>query len=285
MSVSSIDAPAVAPVPNPFTVLGATSSAPLIIVDRVWDTFSQKGVRTVFVTIGNSSSSLADLELAESLGCPINCVPIGEQQVEEWKEVASVLKERKRTETAKFEFSVGTNEKWVLPKNIRIQESLPWWFNGTIDVSGDVVKTERFVQFAERLCKEMKVKDNDVRIDILKLDVKTGFERAILSALLDAGFRPAIIVVNWQKMPDTDLSTTLAAGHLQNSGYKLLKATGPQFLYFFTNNDMYQICSWEKTDVTNPMLNEIVESAKDQFISPTTVEVDGGTVQGNISTC
>ena len=285
MSVSSIDAPAVTPVLNPFTILGATSTAPLTIIDRLWDTFSQKGVRTVFVAIGNSTSSLADLELAESLGCPVNCVPIGAQQVEEWKEVISILKERKRTETATFGFSVGANEKWVLPKNIRVQESLPWWFNGTIDVSGDVVKTERFVQFAERLCKEMKVKDNDVRIDILKLDTQNGLERSILSALLDAGFRPAIIVVNWQKIPDTDLSTTLAAGHLQNSGYKLLKVTGQQFLYFFTNNDMYQICSWERTDVTNPMLNEIVESAKSQFISPTTVEVDGGTVQGNISTC
>jgi len=281
VSTPAIQSPALPP--SVFTVLGKESSSPLLMIERVWDTFSQKGVRTVFLSIGNSSSALGDLELAESLGCPINCVPLGAQQLEEWKELASILKERKRTETAKFSFTDGAQGKWVLPKNIRIHESMPWWCPGSIEVDGMSLKTEPVANFAERICKDMKIKDNDVRIDILKVDVN-GLEKACISSILDAGFRPAVIVVNWGKMPDTDFSTTLAAGHLQNSGYKLIKKIGRQFLYYFTNNDMYQLCSWEVEGVANPLVNELVESIKEQILSPTKVEVDGNT-KTNLSTC
>jgi len=274
-----------APTEEQLTVIGKDSSSPIPMIERVWDTFSQKGVRTVFLVLGNSSSCIADLEMAESLGCPINCVPIGEQQVNEWKEVALILKERKRTEAAQFPFTDGAQGKWVLPKNIRIQESLPWWCTGSVEVDGLSVKTESAVSFMQRVCKDMKIKDGDVRLDILKIDLPAGLERACIPSILDAGFRPALIVVKWQKMPDVDLSTTLAAGHLQNSGYRLLKIIGRQFLYLFTNNDMYQLCSWENMVVANPLLNELIESAKEQFLSPTKIEVDGNTAETNLSTC
>ena len=58
-----------------------------------------------------------------------------------------------------------------------------------------------------------------------------------------------------------DLSTTLAAGHLQNAGYQLLWKIDNKFLYYFNDNDMYQICSWEENYCQNPMFNEIVRSA------------------------
>lgn len=282
VSTPAIQSPAPA-VPRLFTVLGKESSSPLLMIERVWDTFSQKGVRTVFLSIGNSSSAIGDLELAESLGCPINCVPVGAEQLEEWKELTGILKDRKRTEAAKFHFTDGAQGKWVLPKNIRIRESMPWWCSGSIDVSGGSMKTESVLSFMEKICKDMKVKDNEVRLDILKVDAN-GLERACISSILDAGFRPAVVVVNWRNMPDTELSTTLAAGHLQNNGYKLIKKIGTQFLYYFTNNDVYQICSWEVEGVTNPIVNEIIESTKEQIISPTKVEVDGNT-KTNLSTC
>ena len=288
--MSAVSSPVVsvtpaAPTVAQLTVVGKDSSSPIPMIERVWDTFSQKGVRTVFLVLGNSSSCIADLEIAESLGCPINCAPVGEQQVNEWKEVALILKERKRTEAAQFPFTDDAQGKWVLPKNIRVQESLPWWCTGSVEVDGSTVKTESAFSFMKRICKDMKIKDDDVRVDILKIDLPGGLERACLSSMLDAGFRPAIIVVKWQKMPDVDLSITLAAGHLQNSGYRLLKTIGTQFLYLFTNNDMYQICSWENTVVANPLLNELIESAKEQFLSPTKVEVDGNPAETNLSTC
>jgi hypothetical protein len=79
--------------------------------------------------------------------------------------------------------------------------------------------------------------------------------------MLSAGFRPGIVIVNWSGRPDVDLSTTLAAGHLQNSGYRLMSKIDNKFVYYFTDQDMYQICSWEDSTCTNPMLNAVAASA------------------------
>jgi hypothetical protein len=111
----------------------------------------------------------------------------------------------------------------------------------------------------------MKVKSDQVRIDILKVDTvdtSPGFECAILSAILHAGLRPAIILVNWNQMPDQNVMVTCAAGHLQNHGYHLLAKNESRFMYYFNDNDMYQICSWEDTTVKNPMFTEITKAAR-----------------------
>ena len=249
--------------PANFSVIGKDGTAPFPMLDRSWDIFSGKGIRTVFVTIGNSVSVAADLDIAEGLGCPINYVPLNEAESAQWAEVASILKERKREETA-HPFSVGAEAKWILPKNVRPQAALPWWGNGSVDLSGGSIKTQSVVEFIKPICDTMKVKDGIRRIDILKVDTVAaapGLEKAILPALLNAGFRPAIILVNWSQRPDVELATTLAAGHLQNSGYRLMSMLDNKFLYYFTDDDMYELCSWEVTTCQNPLLNEIVKTA------------------------
>jgi hypothetical protein len=232
------------------------------MLNHVWDIFAGKGIRTVFVTIGNSKSVAADLELAESLGCPINAVPLNDTEVAQWAEVTHILKERKREE-AVHEFSAGAESKWILPKNARVQPELPWWTKGQIDLSGSV-KTNTVGDFATSICSAMKIKDNITRIDILKIDTRAaapGLEKGIIGAVVNAGFRPAVIVVNWSERPDVDLATTVAAGHLQNCGYRLVSKIDNKFLYYFTDDDMYQICSWEVTSCQNPLVNEIVRNS------------------------
>jgi len=245
------------------TVIGENSADPFPMLDRAWDIFAGKGIRTVFVTIGNSKSVAADLEVAEGLGCPINAVPLNDKETAQWAEVVNILKERKR-EGAAHDFSAGAESKWILPKNARVQPELPWWTKGQIDLSASSVKTARVADFASAICTTMKIKDNISRIDILKIDTcaaAPGLERGIIGAVLNAGFRPAVVLVHWSERPDVDLATTVAAGHLQNCGYRLVSKIDNKFLYYFTDNDMYQICSWELTSCQNPLLNEIVRSA------------------------
>ena len=246
-------------------VVGDKGGDPFPVVDRIWDMYSGKGIRTVFLTIGASKSALADLEIAESLGCPINIVTMNEAEKASWTEVAAILKERKRDAATATPFSAAAETKWILPKNVRLQESVPWWENGTVDISGAVSRTQCVGLLTASIASAMKLKDNANRIDILKIDTTSsapGFEKALLAAILSAGFRPGVIMVKWTQMPDVDLSTTLAAGHLQNCGYSLLKKVDNKFLYFFTDDDLYQLCSWEGIVVTNPIVTEVINAMK-----------------------
>jgi hypothetical protein len=255
--------------PELTTVIGASSSDPFPMLDRSWDIFSAKGIRTVFVSIGNSASVVADLDIAEGLGCPINHVALSPSEEAAWTEISTILKERKREPTASA-FSAAAETKWILPKNVRPQATLPWWSNGTVDLSGGAqVKTQSVADFAQSICTTMKVKDNVVRIDILKLDTVAaapGLERAILGAVLNAGFRPAVVLVHWSERPNVGLATTVAAGNLQNCGYRLMSTVDNKFLYYFTDNDMYQLCSWEETTCQNPLMQELVSATKDSLV-------------------
>ena len=251
------------------THIGRSSSDPFPMLERSWDIFSAKGIRTVFVSIGNSKSVVPDLDIAEGLGCPINHVALNEGEVAAWAEVSAILKERKREPTASA-FSAGAEMKWILPKNVRPQGTLPWWSNGTVDLSGGAqVKTQSVGDFAESICKTMKVKDNLVRIDVLKVDTVAaapGLERAVLGAVLNAGFRPAVVLVHWSESPNVGLATTVAAGNLQNCGYRLMSKLENKFLYYFTDDDMYQLCSWEETTCQNPLMHELVSATKDSLV-------------------
>ena len=238
------------------------SSDPFPMLTGLNDMFAGKGIRTVFMSIGNSKNGEADLELAETLGCPIHAVPLSSTDEDQWAEVSKVLKLRTR-ENPVYSFSAGAETKWILPKNILVHKALPWWVNGSVDLSNGTVQTVEAMSMIQNICGNMKVKDGSTRLDILKLDTVSsapGLEKAILGAVLNAGFRPAVILVNWSKRPDVDLATTIAAGHLQNTGYRLMEMVDNKFLYYFTDHDTYQICSWEDTNCFNPMMNEIISN-------------------------
>lgn len=225
-------------------------------IKNIWTLYSKKGPKTIALSVGNSKSCIADLELSELLGCPINVFPLSTEQREQWLEVAEIIKTKTRGDTAKYDFSKDAHTKWVLSKNLRVHEAMPWWSKGSIDG----IQTDPFFKQIESLC-------DDARIDVLKLDMPDGLERPFLFAMLDAGFRPGCIMVRWSKAPDTDNPTTLAAGHLQMCGYTLLKIVDTKCVYYFTDDDYYMSCSWEDTACKNPLIKEIVTSTKKSMAS------------------
>lgn len=249
---------------NMTTTVGEKGGDAFPILDRIWDIYSGKGIRTVFLSIGSAASALVDLEIAEGLGCPLNLVCLNEAEKASWLEVAGILKERKRNEGAS-PFSAGAESKWILPKNLRVQEAMPWWENGTVDLSGSTLRTQKVNEMMQSIASAMKLKDNVTRIDILKVDTVAsapGLEMSLLPAIMSAGYRPSLVLVRWSKMPDTELSATLAAGHLQNCGYSLIGKVDNKFLYYFSDDDLYQICSWEGIVANNPIVTEIVAASK-----------------------
>jgi hypothetical protein len=242
------------------------------MLDRIWEIFSAKSIRTAFVTIGNSSSSAADLEIAETIGCPIHAVPLSEAGQQAWTEVAACLQAKKREgANATHPFSEGAERKWILPKHIRIQDALPFWMEGQIQNGAYSKQTLPVRTWAEKICSGMKVTEEGGRIDFLKVDTVAewpGLERSVLAAILDAGYRPGIVLVNWSSQPDVDLQTTLAAGHMQMIGYRLFAKEGTKFLYYFSDSNLYEICSWEDTSVGNPLVGEIVRLMATQSRAP-----------------
>ena len=173
------------------TLLGADSDDPFPCFSNLTSMYGKKGMRTIFLTIGNSKSCMADLELAETLGCGIHAVPLTQSSTNVWEEVCAILKTHTRAPDATSDFSKGAETKWVLPKNIHVHSTLPWWVTSSMDLSGASLKTEPFFNWVEKACTISKVVD--VRLDILKIDVTGGLECSLLGAMLDAGFRPGCI--------------------------------------------------------------------------------------------
>jgi len=224
------------------------------MLDNLWDFYSKKGVKTVFVSVGSPDNAIADLEIAETLGCPVHVWNFNESHATKWEEVRQVLKDRKRSADAS-PFTEGVDTKWVLPKNVRSYIGIPGFYTA---------KTEGCSMISIHDCVKQCVdtmKLDDERMDILKISLVEGWERNVLAALLDTGYRPGLVMVKWSSMPDSHLFTTLMAGHLQNCGYTLLEKRGDRFLYMFIDKCMYEICSWETNESMNPLVTEILKSS------------------------
>lgn len=246
----------------PKMLIGVLGDDPFPCINSVMVQYEKKNMNTVVVTLGASKSCLADLEICEELGCPLFVCPVTELGHRQWDEVGTILKSHTRTEeTSQYSFSEQAETKWILSKNFRIQESLPWWNTGTMDISGQIVKTVKAFDWVTSICSTMKL-NGDVRIDILKIDMPNDLERGALSSIIDAGFRPGLILIKWNKMPDTDIPTSILAGHLHNCGYHLVMTLSNKFLYYYTGNDAYMTCSWEDTTNQNPIITEIINKIK-----------------------
>lgn len=227
---------------------------PFPCVKELYMLFQMKGIRTVFLSMGASPSCIADLEIAEIIGCPVNIICTNESEVATWGEVKECLKTHKAAKEPLSTFSEGSEKKWVLAKNIRIVANE--WKSGSI--SSTVKET----------CKAMYVSEDHIRIDILKVDMSGGAERRALYEILDAGFRPAIVMIRWEQEPDSHPGVKVAAGNLQNCGYVLIKKEGQKYLYYFVDNDMYATCSWEIEGAVNPMVDTIVRQVLSEIQPP-----------------
>jgi len=250
---------------RPSTVLlNESGGDPFPFFNDAWTLYSKKGNKTVFMSIGTSKSALTDLEIAEMIGCPLIVVPYSEKGLTGWIEVAQCIKTHEPFENPKSDFSVGADEKWIIPKNLRIEAaSVPWWHAGGVTISPTYhLEGVPFYDWVAGQCKTIGLAPENTRIDILKIDMGDGKERAILYAALDAGFRPSTLLVNWSVAPDADMPTKMAAGHLQNCGYVLIRKEATKFLYYFVDSDLYSACSWENANVVNPLVDELVNQVK-----------------------
>jgi hypothetical protein len=210
---------------------------------NLWDFFAAKGNKTVFVSIGNSSSPLVELHCSEVLGCKIHLVSDQTEVLNQWTETKDVLKTRKVSETTS-EFAKQALKKWVLPQNILFLP--PFTFSSAKST-------------VTSLCSSLNVEE---RIDILKIDATTSILAENLYAILHLGYRPGLVLLHWETPPDSTLETTLLAGHLQTIGYGLVTKSKNNYLYYFTDKNLYEMCSWETNEVANPLAATFLELIK-----------------------
>ncbi len=224
--------------------------APYPMVDAIWDFFSTKGTKTVFVSVGSGSSCLPDLELAETIGCPLLKMELPES-AKAWYEIKDLLKTRKVTETTS-EFAKPAARKWVLPKNLTVLEALPSFTSGTLTVNGTQVSSQRWHDL-------LKQNGCELRIDLLKVELP-GMETMVLESLWQSGLRPSLLLVTWPASPDEEVSIMNTAAHLQMLGYALIGTEGSHYLYYYTDVNYYETCAWSKpsTKMENPLMREIV---------------------------
>lgn len=246
----------------PIKLMGAKGSNPIPMFEKLWDFFSLKGIKTVFISLGTSSSPLAEVEIAETLGCPLHIIEYDSQKLESWNKVIEILKSRKESEETKSDFTTEVVNKWVLPKNLRISNKLPHFFNGTIELSGNVIETVSLNTYVESICSAMNISTENARVDILNIQLGNELEQSVLYSFLNNCYRPGFIVVNYTYNPDSHLLSTMVAGHLQNIGYTLIATEGSKFLYVFNDKNAYEYCSYEQKYIDNPLIEEIIKIAR-----------------------
>ncbi len=227
-------------------------------LENLWDFYNKKGIKTVFLSVGSTISAGADLEIAETLGCPVHILDSREETEKNWEEAKAILKNRKREETASA-FTEKVETRWVLPKNIRYTKTMPSFCNGSISVEGASYPVSTWQSCVATAATSMALSEEQHRIDICKIALGEGLERNSIYSLMDSPFRPGLLLVEWTNMPDEDLQTTLCAGHLQTCGYSLLAKHRNRFFYMYNDRCMYEICSWETNKVENPMISELTK--------------------------
>jgi hypothetical protein len=245
----------------PLQLLGKKGSNPLPMIEKLWDFYSVKGIKTVFVSVGTSSSPLGELEIAETLGCPIHIIEYNETLLDNWKKVVEILKERKVSESTTCDFTNEVLNKWVLPKNVRISNKLPFFFNGSIELNGNVIETVQLNDYVTSICNTMNISEENYRIDLLNVQLSNQLEQSFIFSLLNNCYRPGLIILNYTYKPDSNLLSTQVAGHLQNIGYSLIGKEDNKFLYLYNDKNVYEFCSYENKTIDNPLIYEFLKSA------------------------
>lgn len=198
----------------------------------LWSFFSSKGVKTNFFSVNPDASATLDLDICESLGCPIRVLTNSAGIETKWSIIASTLKARGiAPEHANLAWLEGIQKRWILPRNIIIKRTALEW--STLATEATAIEGNR--------------------VDILKIEGSQEEERAILYSLTDGGFRPGVVLVRFTYDPDENVPSMLVAGHLQMIGYRLVECKGPWFLYLFEDNCFYDSCSWRTTTCQNPL--------------------------------
>lgn len=100
---------------------------------------------------------------------------------------------------------------------------------------------------------------NYEQINICKIDHSD--HRRIVYDILDRGFRPCFITIRLEHSPDVHVPTELVVGHLQNCGYILLGVHEDKYLFYFSDNNLYDCCHWDEPALINPIITELTKQA------------------------
>ena len=204
----------------------------------IWSFFGAKGVKTQFYSVNPDLSYKVDVEIVESLGCPVRILTDKEAVEQKWETIRTVVKDRKISEENKEkEWLQGMERKWILPKNIVVKKTSLGWTTLVTEVQSQP----------------------ENRCDLLKIEAKNEEEQPILYSMINAGFRPGILLVRYTEDPDTNVPSMLIAGHLQMLGYKLVSLSGNWFLYVYADLCLYDSCSWRNTKDQNPVVRYLAE--------------------------
>jgi hypothetical protein len=188
-------------------------------------------------------------EIMENVGCKVTIFDYRAESEKRLEIFSRVLSSHEVT-AEDPEWAKYLTDKWVLPNLFTHSKELPWSFTGSLTFN------EPFNTIKMEL-------NNTPKIDLCKVDLP-GLATHIVYNILDAGYRPGLFFICWEEHPDASNKTMICAGHLQSCGYKLLNATNDYFLYAYNDLCIYESCSWARSDVDNPMVEEIGNNYKNQ---------------------
>lgn len=230
---------------------------PYPMISNIWEFFNEKGTKTVFLSVGSGQTPLPELDICESLGCPILKLDT-QANCDKWEECKEILKTRKAQDTTS-DFAKAAQKKWVLPRNIHVTHGIPMTTNGSVDFYGKQIPSISLIDAVIQHCKNMNIEEP--RLDLLKVE-DCAFESEVLHALILQGLRPAFLLICWNETPDTNTTSMITAGNLQMIGYSLIAKEKNRFLYYYTDVNYYESCSWEEvsTNLQNPFVNNIVKT-------------------------
>ncbi len=208
----------------------------------IWSFFGAKGVKTQFYSINPDLSYKVDIEIVESLGCPVRILTDKDAVEQKWEVVRNVVKTRKiAEEDLDKQWLQGIERKWILPKNILVKKTSFGWTTLRDEVQNQP----------------------ENRCDLLKVEAKNEEEQVILYSMINTGYRPGILLIRYTEDPDANVPSMLIAGHLQMLGYKLVSLSGNWFLYVFSDLCLYDSCSWRNTKDQNPVVRYLAELFKE----------------------
>lgn len=231
-----------------------TSSFP--ILRDLYQFFSPRSKSITVLSYGLGELGV-ETYLMSSTGCKITVHDARPNTKEKFDKYFSILKNHAADTTAN-EWEKELSQRWILSKNLSFSQEIPFTFSGSIDLSGNPTQLQVF---------------SYEHVDFCKIDYDT-FNTSILYSILNAGYRPGLLLINWSKHPDQYNDSMLCAGHLQNTGYTLVSSEENWFLYMFNDQNLYETCSWARSDVANPLIEEIKSVTLTNLLNSTSNKIE-----------
>ena len=218
-------------------------------IHNLYSFFGRKSRKITVHSYGFDNGSM-ECEISEMTGCKVQIFDPRPEAKQRFDTVKRILTTHS-LESTDPEYCSYFTKKWIKPDNLDFSPKFPWRYSGSMDLSGMSVVLEK------------KTVDDIPQIDLVKISLD-GFSYDAINNILLAGYRPGLIFCRWDEHPDKNTQAMIVAAQLQNCGYRLLDSKENCFVYTFIDECIYEICSWNRTDVGNPMFEEL----KDGFLKP-----------------